>query len=140
MKSFAGNLISIIDYTRDDNKVLFHVSGDRNPGAYYVLDRSSNKVQLINQAMPWIKPAALAPTTPVSFTTRDGLVLHGFYTGPATQGPKPLIVMPDGGPHGPFRVDYPHRDPQCATLNVSSTRAADRSMKVTRIPIPEMPA
>lgn len=102
MKSFPGNLISIIDYTRDDSKVLFYVSSDRNPGAYYVLDRSDNKVQLINEAMPWIKPTALAPTTPISFTTRDGLTLHGFYTGPATQGAKPMIVMPHGGPHGPY--------------------------------------
>lgn len=100
MKSFPGNLISIIDYTRDDKKVLFYVSGDRNPGAYYVLDRADNKVQLINEAMSWIKPASLAPTTPVSFTTRDGLTLHGFYTGRATPGAKPLIVMPHGGPHG----------------------------------------
>lgn len=102
MKTFAGNLVSIIDFTRDDKKVLFYVSGDRNPGAYYVLDRDSNKVQLVNEAMPWIKPAALAPTTPVSFTTRDGLTLNGFYTGPAKAGPKPLIVMPHGGPHGPY--------------------------------------
>lgn len=102
MKSFPGNMVSIVDYTRDDNKLLFYVSGDRNPGAYYVLDRGSNKVQLINEAMPWIKPASLSPTTPISFTTRDGLTLHGFYTGPATPGAKPLIVMPHGGPHGPY--------------------------------------
>ena len=102
MKTFAGNLVSILDYTRDDKKVLFYVSSDRNPGAYYILDRDTNKVQLINEAMPWIKPASLAHTTPVSFTTRDGLTLHGFYTGPVKAGPKPLIVMPHGGPHGPY--------------------------------------
>jgi dipeptidyl aminopeptidase/acylaminoacyl peptidase len=102
MKSFPGNLVSIIDFARDDGKVLFYVWGDRNPGAYYVLDRGNNSVQLINQAMPWIAAGALAPTTPVAFTTRDGMTLHGFYTGPATQGPKPMIVMPHGGPHGPY--------------------------------------
>jgi dipeptidyl aminopeptidase/acylaminoacyl peptidase len=102
MKSFPGNLVSIIDFARDDGKVLFYVWGDRNPGAYYVLDRGNNSVQLINQAMPWIAAGALAPTTPVTFTTRDGMTLHGFYTGPATQGPKPMIVMPHGGPHGPY--------------------------------------
>lgn len=102
MKSFPGNLVMILDYTRDDSKVLFYVYGDRNPGAYYVLDRNTKKVQLINQAMPWLKNTALASTTPISFTTRDGLTLHGFYTGPATPGPKPMIVMPHGGPHGPY--------------------------------------
>ncbi len=102
MKSFPGNLVLIVDYSKDDSKVLFYVFGDRNPGAYYVLDRDTNKVQLINQAMPWIKSAALAPTTPISFVTRDGITLHGFYTGTTTAGPKPMIVMPHGGPHGPY--------------------------------------
>lgn len=102
MKSFSGNLVSILNFSRDDSKVLFYVSGDRNPGAYYVLDRASNNVQLINQAKPWINGKALAPTTPISFTTRDGLTLHGFYTAPGTPGAKPMIVMPHGGPHGPY--------------------------------------
>ncbi|MGV8922308.1 MAG: prolyl oligopeptidase family serine peptidase [Thermomonas sp.] len=102
MKSFPGNLVMILDYTRDDSKVLFYVFGDRNPGAYYVLDRNTKKVQLINQAMPWLRNTALASTIPISFTTRDGLTLHGFYTGPAIPGPKPMIVMPHGGPHGPY--------------------------------------
>lgn len=100
LKSFPGNLVSILDFSQDENKVLFYVDGDRNPGAYYVLDRAANKVQLINQAKPWINAASLSPTTPVNFTTRDGLTLHAFYTGPAKPGPKPLIVMPHGGPHG----------------------------------------
>ncbi len=102
MKAFPGNMVTILDYTRDDSKVLFYVHGDRNPGAYYVIDRGTNAVQLINQVRPWIKPGSLAPTTPISFTTRDGLTLHGFYTGPATAGAKPLVVMPHGGPHGPY--------------------------------------
>ena len=105
MKSFPGNLVSIVNFTRDSNKVLFRVYGDRNPGAYYVLDRSNNGVQLINQVRPWLAAAALSPTTPISFKTRDGLTLHGFYTGPATPGPKPMIVMPHGGPHSPGSYD-----------------------------------
>ena len=102
LKAFPGNLVTVVDYTRDNSKLLFYVHADRNPGEYYVLDRATNKVQLINQTMPWIKPASLASTMPISFTTRDGLTLHGFYTAPATPGPKPMIVMPHGGPHGPY--------------------------------------
>jgi dipeptidyl aminopeptidase/acylaminoacyl peptidase len=33
-------------------------------------------------------------------TARDGVVLHGYVTRPATPGPHPLVVMPHGGPHG----------------------------------------
>src|SRR5690606_40819473 len=48
----------------------------------------------------WLQPATLAPTRPISFQSRDGLVLHGFYTAPAGEGPRPMVVMPHGGPHG----------------------------------------
>ncbi len=41
---------------------------------------------------------------------------------------------------GHFRDDYPEKDPAFGTFNVSTERASDGSMKVTRIPIPEMPA
>lgn len=102
LKSFPGNLVSILDYSRDDSKLLFYVTGDRNPGAYYVMDRAQNKVQLINEEMPWINGKLLAPTAPISFTTRDGLTLYGFFTARATPGAKPMIVMPHGGPHGPY--------------------------------------
>jgi dipeptidyl aminopeptidase/acylaminoacyl peptidase len=102
LKAFPGQMVSFLDWTRDDRKVLFYASGDRNPGAYYLFDRDTGKVQLVNELMPWIKPATLAPSTPISFTTRDGLTLHGFYTAQQGGGPRPMVVMPHGGPHGPY--------------------------------------
>ena len=41
---------------------------------------------------------------------------------------------------GHFRDDYPDKDPNCATFNVGSARGEDGAMKVSRIPIPELPA
>jgi succinate dehydrogenase / fumarate reductase flavoprotein subunit len=41
---------------------------------------------------------------------------------------------------GHFREDFPDKDPAAATFNVSTSRASDGSMQVTRIPIPELPA
>ena len=100
LKAFPGQMITILDWTRDDRKLLFLAWSDRNPGAYYIFDRDAGKVQLVNELMPWLQPAALAPTRPISFQARDGLVLHGFYTAPAGDGPRPMVVMPHGGPHG----------------------------------------
>lgn len=103
LKSFPGRMVSWLDWTRDDGKLLFRTWGDRDPGAWYILDRKAgNKVQLVNEAMPWIKPDGLASSTPVSFQTRDGLTLHGLYTAPKGGGPRPLVLMPHGGPHGPY--------------------------------------
>ncbi len=100
LKAFPGQMVTILDWTRDDRKLLFLAWSDRNPGAYYIFDRDAGKVQLVNELMPWLQPATLAPTRPISFQSRDGLVLHGFYTAPAGEGPRPMVVMPHGGPHG----------------------------------------
>lgn len=103
LKAFAGQMVSFVDWTRDDNKVLFLAWSDRNPGAYYVLDRSAgNKVQLVSEVMPWIKAPALAPSMPITFKTRDGVTMYGLYTAPAGGGARPMVVMPHGGPHGPY--------------------------------------
>jgi succinate dehydrogenase / fumarate reductase flavoprotein subunit len=41
---------------------------------------------------------------------------------------------------GHFRDDYPDKDPAFATFNIVVKQQADGSMKVSRAPIPEMPA
>ncbi|HZV24152.1 MAG TPA: prolyl oligopeptidase family serine peptidase, partial [Luteimonas sp.] len=66
-------------------------------------DRVQKKAQKLVDYRPWLKPDTLAPTRPIEFTTRDGQKLFGFYTAKGN-GPKPLVVMPHGGPIGPY--DY----------------------------------
>lgn len=103
LKAFPGNMVSLVDFSRDDRKVLFSVWSDRNPGAYYVLDRDTNKVQLIGELAPWLKQEQLAVTRPIEFTAKDGLKLFGFYTAKVNAiGPQPLVVMPHGGPYGVY--------------------------------------
>lgn len=97
MQAFKGELVRFVDVNRTGGRVLFFVFSDRHPGAYYLLDRATNKIQLIGETMPWIKPDAMAPSTPIAFTARDGRKLFGFYTAKDTT-PRPLVVMPHGGP------------------------------------------
>lgn len=99
---FQGELVSLVDVSRDDKTVLVHAWSDRNPGAWYVWQADEKRLRLVHEARAWLKPGQLAPTTPVSFTAGDGLLLHAFYTAPNTPGPKPMVVMPHGGPHGPY--------------------------------------
>lgn len=102
LKAFPGQMVSILEWTRDDRKLLFFAWSDRNPGSYYIFDRDTNRVRLVNALRPWMDAATLSPSRPVSFQSRDGLTLHGVYTAPAGDGPKPLVVLPHGGPHGPY--------------------------------------
>ena len=41
---------------------------------------------------------------------------------------------------GHFREDFPEKDPQYATFNIVTRRAADGSMEVQRVPLPPLPA
>src|SRR5450830_1554235 len=54
--------------------------------------------------MDAIEPEDMRPRTPISFKTRDGVTLHGFMTMPAhAAGARvPLVLLPHGGPHGPY--------------------------------------
>ncbi|MCC8362194.1 S9 family peptidase [Lysobacter sp. A6] len=105
LQRFKGKMVYFLDFTRDDSKVLFWTSGDRDMGNYYVLDRANgNKITQVGARAPWFEGKALAAMKPIEFTTRDGVKLYGYYTAPVGggAGPKPLVVMPHGGPFAVF--------------------------------------
>lgn len=101
MKAFPGELLDFEEFSRDNNKVLFTVWSDRHPAAYYVFDRTTKQAQLIAESRSWIKPEQMATTQSFEYGSRDGRKLYGFYTAKGS-GAKPLIVLPHGGPHGPY--------------------------------------
>ena len=103
MKLFAGQLVEFVSFSKDNKKVLFFVHSDRNPGAYYLFDRTTNQPALLFQTMEWIDPAKMSPTRPIEFKNAAGVTLSGLYTAPlGKSGPQPLIVMPHGGPYGVY--------------------------------------
>ena len=101
---FPGEYVHFIDFSDDGKQLLFSVKSDRDPGSYYLLNRTTMKADLLFSAMEAIDPAQMAERRPVSLKARDGLELHGFMTVPAhAAGVKlPLVVLPHGGPHGPY--------------------------------------
>lgn len=101
MKSFPGQMVSLRSFSRDGSKVMFTVWSDRDIGSYYVYDRTAKRAQKVIDYKPWLKPEAMAPTKPIAFDNRDGQKLFAFYTAKGN-GPQPLVVMPHGGPFGPY--------------------------------------
>jgi dipeptidyl aminopeptidase/acylaminoacyl peptidase len=101
MQRFPGQLVSFPSFSRDDRRVLVFARSDRHPGTYYVLDRQDNSLKLVAELQPAIRAEQMAPVRPVEFESRDGQKLWAFYTArDASQ--RPLVVMPHGGPHGPY--------------------------------------
>jgi dipeptidyl aminopeptidase/acylaminoacyl peptidase len=99
---FPGQDLRFIDFSDDGKVLLFSVRSDRDPGSYYLFDRTTMKADMLFSAMEAIDPEQMTERRPISFKARDGLELHGFVTMPAhAAGAKlPLVLLPHGGPHG----------------------------------------
>src|SRR5690606_20782720 len=78
LKSFPGQMMSLRGASRDNNKILFSTWSDRDPGSWYLFDREAGKLQKVADYQPWIEPAKMTATRPVSFQARDGTTLYGF--------------------------------------------------------------
>lgn len=101
MKAFQGQIVDFHGFSKDNKKVLLFVYSDRNPGTYYLFDRTTNTPSLLFQTREWIDPAKMAPSRPIEFKNSSGMTLSGIYTAPVGKsGPQPMIVMAHGGPFG----------------------------------------
>jgi dienelactone hydrolase len=100
--SFKDHTVTVTNISRDEKRFLFVVSNDRNPGAYYLADLRGKtpQIQPISAVRPGLKPELMRPMTPIAFTSRDGLTIHGYLTKPSgyDNRPAPMIVLPHGGP------------------------------------------
>ncbi|RUO18198.1 hypothetical protein CWE08_11795 [Aliidiomarina iranensis] len=101
---FAGNSVTINNWTRDGKRAMVTISSDVAPPEFFVLDTETPALRFLAAARPWIDPATMQPMQPISFETRDGITLHGYKTLPRgyTDGDAvPFVVFIHGGPHGP---------------------------------------
>ncbi|HTD98692.1 MAG TPA: prolyl oligopeptidase family serine peptidase [Mucilaginibacter sp.] len=92
--------ISIINRDSAENKFIVFTYTDRNPGTYYLYERSQEKLTKLGDINTSINPDELCAMQPVSFKARDGMLINGYLTLP--QGTKttnlPVVVMPHEGP------------------------------------------
>jgi dipeptidyl aminopeptidase/acylaminoacyl peptidase len=111
---FPDGIVNLVSATDDGSKLLAFVHSDRDPGVVYLYDRKANKADQLFVSMGGIDPDQMAPRRPVSFKARDGLRIDGYLTLPklASGAKPPLILLPHGGPHGPFDTWYFDTDAQ----------------------------
>lgn len=101
-QQFPEHHVTFINFSDDGNLVLLGVASDRDPGSFYLFNKTTMKADLLFSAMDAIDPDQMAERRPIAFKARDGLDLYGFMTMPAKASGAllPLIVLPHGGPHG----------------------------------------
>lgn len=102
-QAFAGQFVDFDSATRDGKQIVVSVRSDRNPGELYLYDRATGSARFLMRRRDWVDPDTSATVRAFSFTTRDGLKLHGYLTIPHGSDGKnlPVIVNPHGGPMGP---------------------------------------
>lgn len=138
--AFPGSNVHFINFTEDGATLLFGVHSDRDPGSYYLFQRSTGNAELLFASMAEIEPADMRSHTPITFKARDGLVLHGYLTMPehAAGAKVPLVLMPHGGPHGVRDDWYFDTDAQFlasrgyAVLQVNFRGSGGRGVKFER--------
>lgn len=100
---FTDSFIDFINYTDDGSKLLFSVTSDKEPGAYFIFDKASGRASFLFASRQLIDPEKMADRQPIQFTTRDDIKIDGYLTIPPKhdrQKKMPLVVLPHGGPHG----------------------------------------
>jgi len=101
--ALPGMANDIKNWSKKEDRILFHSHSEKTIGSYYLLDISDKKKPKMEKLLDlaeWIDPSKMSPMKPIQYTARDGLVIHGFLTTPNGSNGKnlPLIVHPHGGP------------------------------------------
>lgn len=93
-------LLSIIDSSVDEQRLLIIASSDRHPGTYYLFDRAAKSLSPVLTVRPQLEGMTLAEMKPIEYPAADGTMIPGYLTLPPGKEPKnlPAIVLPHGGP------------------------------------------
>ena len=97
--------------SRDDADATWIVAFtvDNGPVPFYAYDRKTRTATFLFDNQPALNKYTLATMEPISFTSRDGLTIHGYLTLPPGEERKnlPLVLNVHGGPWA--RDDWGYR-------------------------------
>jgi dipeptidyl aminopeptidase/acylaminoacyl peptidase len=91
---------SFADQDDADRTWLIGFTNDTGAVPYYSYDRETRTGQFLFEHQPELSRYELAPMEPFSFTSRDGLTIHGYATFPPGAGREglPMVLNVHGGP------------------------------------------
>lgn len=92
--------VDFVGASREGGKLLILLSGDTEPGRYYVFERATQRLSEIALARPELEKRTLARVEAISYRTADGATIPAFLTLPPGRTGKnlPAVVLPHGGP------------------------------------------
>jgi dipeptidyl aminopeptidase/acylaminoacyl peptidase len=83
-----------------DKHWIVGFTADNGPVPYYLFDREQKKATFLFDHRPELKKYKLAAMEPISFTSGDGMTIHGYITFPPeqTRANLPMVLNVHGGP------------------------------------------
>ncbi|PWT80769.1 MAG: S9 family peptidase, partial [Acidobacteria bacterium] len=95
-----GYDVYITSSNRNEDVFIVRTVTDRSLGSFYLFDSTSGELRKLADRNPWLREEELAEMKPISYASRDGLVIHGYLTLPVGALAKnlPVVVNPHGGP------------------------------------------
>lgn len=99
-KLLPGTESRIIDRDKAERTFIIRTFTDRNPGSYYIYFAAKGLLKKLSDFNPSIKESEMSSMKPITYTSRDGLAIHGYLTLPLNKSPEnlPVIVLPHNGP------------------------------------------
>ena len=99
-KEMPENKIYFVGTDDEMKHGILGVYSDRLPRKFYVCDFATGKSSEVANPYPWINEKDMARMKPITYTSRDGLTIHGYLTLPKGVEPKnlPVVINPHGGP------------------------------------------
>ncbi len=95
-----GYEVAVGSHNKAEDQFMIRTYNDRTRGAYFYYDKNTQELSKLAELSPWLNEADLCEMQPISYTSRDGLTIHGYLTLPKGYEPKtlPVVVNPHGGP------------------------------------------
>jgi dipeptidyl aminopeptidase/acylaminoacyl peptidase len=100
IRALASGDPGLIDRDEAEKTWLVAFDDDASPVRYYAYDRASRAGSFLFESRPELARYELARMEPFSFTSRDGLTVHGYVTFPPGEGRAglPAVLNVHGGP------------------------------------------
>ncbi len=97
---FEGYVTTVTGYDDARAKAIVGIYNDHMWPKFYLYDFKTKETKEAANPYPWIKEEQLCRVKPITYKSRDGLLIHGYLTLPLGLEAKnlPVVVHPHGGP------------------------------------------
>ena len=89
--------VGISSRSRDGNTMVVTNRGPKDPGSFWLV--KDGKMAKLGSRNPLLNPSQLSDVKYIRYKARDGRMIPGYVTIPKGEGPFPLVVQHNGGPH-----------------------------------------